>query len=50
MGGRWQFQARSGGFHHPDGFEVLAYSVVPTKILAFAKGAFGHTVHRFPAV
>jgi|ERR1022692_450364 general stress protein 26 len=45
--GRWEFSAREGNFYHSAGFEVLAFSVVPNKILAFAKGTFGHTVHRF---
>lgn len=45
--GRWQYFARDGRFHHPDGFEVLPYVVVPTKVLAFAKGTFVHTVHSF---
>jgi general stress protein 26 len=47
--GRWQFHAQEGRFHHPDGFDVLPYAVAPTKVLAFAKGAFSHTVHRFSA-
>jgi general stress protein 26 len=46
--GRWQYYAQDGRFHHPDGFEVLPYVVAPTKVLAFAKGTFSHTVHRFP--
>jgi general stress protein 26 len=47
--GRWQYFERDGCFHHPDGFEVLPYEVVSTKVLAFAKGEFAHTVHRFSA-
>lgn len=46
-GDSWGFTARDGKFYHPGGFEVLAYSVTPTKVLAFAQGTFGHTVHRF---
>ena len=45
--GRWQFQARNGTFHHPGGGEALVFSVMPTKILAFGKGKFSHTRHRF---
>lgn len=45
--GRWEFTARDGKFFHPDGFEVQLFSVTTTKVLAFAKGTFGHTVHRF---
>jgi general stress protein 26 len=45
--GRWEYSARDGHFYHSAGFEVLAFSVVPIKVLAFAKGTFGHTVHRF---
>ena len=41
---------QDGRFDHPDGFEVLGYSVAPVKVLAFAKGKFGHTAPRFPAV
>jgi general stress protein 26 len=45
--GSWQFSARDGHMFHPEGFEVLTYSVVPAKVFAFAKGSFCHTVHRF---
>jgi general stress protein 26 len=45
--GSWQFSARDGHMFHPEGFEVLTYSVVPSKVFAFAKGSFCHTVHRF---
>gem|GEM_PF-3766220 len=41
---------QDGRFDQPDGFEVLVYSVAPVKVLAFAKGEFGHAAHRFPAV
>jgi hypothetical protein len=47
-GDTWAFTARDGKFYHPAGFEVLAYAVAPKKVLAFAQGTFGHTVHRFP--
>lgn len=45
--GRWHYEARSGGFHHESGGAALVFSVTPTRILAFAKGNFSHTVHRF---
>jgi general stress protein 26 len=45
--GSWQYSARDGHMFHREGFEVLAYSVIPSKVLAFAKGPFCHTVHRF---
>jgi general stress protein 26 len=44
--GRWRFEARAGAFHHGAG-EALVFSVMPTKVLAFGKGAFTHTRHRF---
>jgi general stress protein 26 len=45
--GRWGYEARDGKFVHPDGFEVQLFSVAPSKVLAFAKRPFGHTVHKF---
>ncbi len=45
--GRWHFEARDGAFHHEGGGEALVFSVTPTKVLAFAKGNFSHTRHRF---
>ena len=45
--GRWQFEARNGAFHHKDGGAALVFSVAPTRILAFAKGAFSQTRHQF---
>jgi nitroimidazol reductase NimA-like FMN-containing flavoprotein (pyridoxamine 5'-phosphate oxidase superfamily) len=46
--GRWQYQVRDGAFHHP-GSEapVLVFGVAPAKVLAFTKGTFTHTRHRF---
>jgi hypothetical protein len=44
--GRWQFQARASSFHHAAG-TGLVFSVAPTKVLAFGKGTFTHTRHRF---
>jgi len=49
--GRWQYLVRDGYFYHNEhevaADAVLVFSVVPAKILAFAKGAFSHTSHRF---
>ena len=45
--GRWQFEARDGALHAEPGGPALAYGVTPIKILAFAKGTFGHTRHQF---
>jgi general stress protein 26 len=45
--GRWHFRVRGGAFHHEHGGAALVFSVAPTKILAFAKGTFSHTRHRF---
>ena len=50
--GRWQYLVGDGCFHHPDTSDaepemILVYSVTPSKVLAFAKGAFSHTSHRF---
>ena len=45
--GQWQFEARDGAFHHDGGGEALVFRVEPTKVLAFGKGTFTHTRHRF---
>jgi general stress protein 26 len=45
--GRWHFEARDGAFHHEGGGEALVFSVTPTKVMAFAKGDFSQTSHRF---
>lgn len=44
--GRWRYEARDGVFHHDAG-EALVFRVRPTKVLAFGKGMFSHTRHRF---
>ena len=44
--GSWQFEVRDGAFHHSQG-EALVFSVRPAKVLAFTKGTFTHTRHRF---
>jgi hypothetical protein len=46
-GDSWEYTARDGKFFHPEGFEVQLFSVQPRTVYAFAKGTFGHTVHRF---
>ena len=45
--GQWQFEARDGAFHHPHGGAALVFRVEPAKVLAFGKGTFTHTRHRF---
>ncbi len=45
--GQWQFEARDGAFQHGDGGRALVFRVAPTKVLAFGKGTFTHTRHRF---
>lgn len=50
--GRWQYLVRDGYFYHHDGDDVLpdsilVFSVTPSRVYAFAKGAFSHTRHQF---
>ena len=49
--GRFRFMVRDGCFRHEqdEGLPaVLVFSVTPTQILAFTRGALGgHTTHRF---
>jgi hypothetical protein len=45
--GRWKFEVGDGGFVHDEGGAALVFAVVPTKVLAFGKGPFSHTRHRF---
>jgi len=46
--GQWQYQVGDGCFHHPESTErVLVFSVAPTKVLAFRKGNFSQTSHKF---
>jgi general stress protein 26 len=46
--GRWQYGVRDGAFQHPGGGgAALVFSVKPAKVLAFAKGSFSHTRHKF---
>lgn len=47
--GRWQYAVGDGCFHHNEVHpeKIFVFSVTPTKVLAFAKGTFSHTTHRF---
>jgi nitroimidazol reductase NimA-like FMN-containing flavoprotein (pyridoxamine 5'-phosphate oxidase superfamily) len=50
--GRWQYLVRDGYFYHHAGDDILpdsilVFSVLPSKVYAFAKGAFSHTRHQF---
>ena len=46
--GQWQYQVGDGCFHHDGSTErVLVFAVPPTKVLAFRKGNFSHTTHKF---
>jgi general stress protein 26 len=46
--GRWQFEVGEDGFLHPGGHgRALVFAVTPDKVLAFGKGTFTHTSHRF---
>ena len=44
--GRWQYEVGQDGFLQ-DGGTVLVFAVRPAKVLAFTKGGFTHTRHRF---
>jgi general stress protein 26 len=46
--GSWQYVVGDGCFHHEGSDEpVLVFSVAPSKVLAFGKGNFSHTRHKF---
>jgi general stress protein 26 len=45
--GSWQFTVGAGVFVNDTGGEALVYAVAPDKVLAFGKGTFSHTRHRF---
>jgi nitroimidazol reductase NimA-like FMN-containing flavoprotein (pyridoxamine 5'-phosphate oxidase superfamily) len=45
--GRWRWRVRDGAFRHEDGSAAQVFSVTPTRVLAFGKGTFSHTRHRF---
>jgi general stress protein 26 len=44
--GRWQFEADDDCLRHEAG-RALVFAVTPAKVLAFGKGTFTHTSHRF---
>lgn len=44
--GSWDFQLNGDRLHHR-GSAVLTYSVRPQRVLTFAEGKFGHTLHCF---
>jgi hypothetical protein len=45
--GRWRYKLGDGGFEREQGGRVLVFEVEPTKVLAFGKGTFSQTHHRF---
>jgi general stress protein 26 len=45
--GRWQYQAGQGGFLVEGAPTGLVFGVRPKKVLAFGKGTFSQTRHRF---
>jgi hypothetical protein len=45
--GLWRFQLGEGAFQHPDGGQALLFAVAPKNVLAFGKGTFSRTRHRF---
>jgi nitroimidazol reductase NimA-like FMN-containing flavoprotein (pyridoxamine 5'-phosphate oxidase superfamily) len=44
--GRWRYSVGEDGFRHEVG-SAFVFAVRPAKVLAFAKGNFSHTRHRF---
>lgn len=44
--GRWRYEVGEDGFRHDVG-NALVFAVRPAKVLAFTKGGFSHTRHRF---
>jgi nitroimidazol reductase NimA-like FMN-containing flavoprotein (pyridoxamine 5'-phosphate oxidase superfamily) len=46
--GRWNYEVHDRSFRHQGGSDaVLVFAVKPAKVLAFAKGTFSQTRHRF---
>lgn len=48
--GRWTYVVTDTGFEHaddPDHGQILVFAVQPQRVLAFGKGRFSHTSHRF---
>ena len=49
--GSWKFEPVTDGFRHVGGEGIAhVFAVRPAKVLAFGKGRFSHTRHRFPLV
>jgi general stress protein 26 len=47
-GDSWLYDVGEDCFHHPGSDEkVYVFKVVPERVLAFSKGTFSHTSHRF---
>lgn len=44
--GEWQYDVADQAFAH-EGGRALVFAVAPTKVLAFGKGPYTHTSHRF---
>lgn len=44
--GQWQYEVSEEGFRHDVG-TAFVFAVRPAKVLAFTKGGFGQTRHRF---
>lgn len=45
--GQWKFQPVAEGFAHGESGVAYVFAVRPHKVLAFGKGPFSHTRHRF---
>jgi general stress protein 26 len=48
--GRWEYVVTDAGFEHAgdsDHNPILVFAVRPERVLAFGKGSFSHTSHRF---
>jgi general stress protein 26 len=46
--GSWRYEVAEEGFRHSGGTGLaLVFAVAPVKVLAFGKGEFTHTTHRF---
>jgi general stress protein 26 len=48
--GRWNYVVTNNGFEHPDDADhdqIMVFAVRPERVLAFGKGGFSHTSHRF---
>jgi nitroimidazol reductase NimA-like FMN-containing flavoprotein (pyridoxamine 5'-phosphate oxidase superfamily) len=45
--GRWQWEVHDGAVWHNDTEFARVFAVIPERVLAFAKGSFSQTTHRF---